>query len=87
MVHREYNNTSFLYKTDTKGKDQEEQDNILSKCLTVHKAHCECVTPFKQQTPSILRHLCGDKVLSKTSGSKLVKFLKYQIITLIFNAL
>lgn len=32
---------AFLYKTDTKGKDQEEQDNILSKCLTVHKAHCE----------------------------------------------
>lgn len=47
MVHKEYNNTSFLYKTNTKGKDQEEQDNILSKYLTVDKAHCEWVTPFK----------------------------------------
>lgn len=31
MVHEEYNKTIFLYKTNTKGKDQEEQDNILYK--------------------------------------------------------
>lgn len=30
MVHKEYNKNNFLYKANTKGKDQE-QNNILYK--------------------------------------------------------
>lgn len=41
MVHKEYNKASFLYKANTKGKDQSEQNNVCTKCLDVYKAHCK----------------------------------------------
>lgn len=31
MVHKEQNKNKFLYKANTKGKDKEEQNNILYK--------------------------------------------------------